>query len=115
MSHYQEATIARDHDTFVVTVRVGSAFVCDAIAGRAPGAACADPRRIADEMMDETLLAMGFRIVGRPAACERVVTPANGARTFWDTENREWRAHSRDDREERPALKVQSWMQRAHS
>lgn len=112
MSHYQEATVTRDGDVFVVTVRSGNAFVCDAVAGHAPGAVCADPRRIADEMMDETLTAMGFRIVGRPGAGERVVARANSTNTFWDVDRHEWRAYSGDSQEKRPPLKVKDWMHR---
>lgn len=115
MSHYQEASIARTGDTLTVTVRSGGSFVCDAPAGSAPGYACSDPDRIMRERLEETLTAMGFRIVGKPGTGEWIVTPANTTRTFWDAGKREWRAFSGDTQENRPPLKVRGWMHRAHS
>lgn len=93
MPHYLDATIARsaNRSEFIVHVWAGGSLVCSAPAGSVPHGIGVDLDQAADGQMNDTLQAMGFRVVG---SCDqmgkRVVIRANSRHTFWDTRTRGW-------------------------
>lgn len=73
MSYYLDATIARDRGEFVVHVWDAGDLVCTARAGDVPQGSGVDQVAAGDGLMNATLAAMGYRIVGGSKVGQRVV------------------------------------------
>lgn len=76
MPYYLDATIARDRGEFVVHVWNEGELICTARAGDVPQGAGVDHVAVGDGRMDETLSAMGYRIVGGSKVGQRVIARA---------------------------------------